>query len=103
MLAQRASWEVGGRGVRAGRVSDSSLIRTSFAPLHLVKSILKILLKPFCLGVNADLSVVLQFGNDLEGAVGRLQKLELPDASLRDDVVCRTTPAPFHQADGFSM
>lgn len=67
---------------------------------HFIDGVLQVLLKPLGLRVNAHLLVVLQFGNDLEGAVGCVEELELANASLWDCVDCGAAPASLYQADG---
>lgn len=70
---------------------------------HFVHGVPQVLLQPFGLWVNAHLLVVLQFGNDLEGAVGCVEELELANASLWDCVDCGTAPASLYQADGLGI
>lgn len=49
---------------------------------------------------NHSSKYTLIYSHDLEGAVGRVEELELFDGALRDCVEGGTTPAPLHQADG---
>lgn len=70
---------------------------------HFVQGVFKVLLQPLGLWVDAHFLVVLQFGNDLEGAIGCVEELELANASLRDCVDCGAAPAPLNQADGLGI
>lgn len=86
------------------QLQTDTLIRTFLRLLYLVNGIPQILLKPFGLWVDAHLTVaVLQLGNDLEGAVGRVEEFDLADAALRNGVQRGTAPATLHQTDGLSV
>lgn len=59
--------------------SLQEILVAQFGSLHLVDGVLQVLLQPPGLRVQTHLSVCLQFGNHLEGAVGCVDEPELSD------------------------
>lgn len=53
-----------------------------------------------CSGGCRDGKGVSPHSHDLEGAVGRVEELDLADAALGDGVQRGTAPAALHQTDG---